>query len=87
MYHAFPSFFSGGGRLRIEDDTAGIGPPLHENQTVTQAGITSGQTVIVEPGPAPLSSQVAIFLAAKTQKIIMASYFFLLIIVHMGKTR
>lgn len=50
----------GGGRLRLEDDTTGVGPPLHENQTMTQAGIAPGQTVIVEPGQAPLSSQLAL---------------------------
>ena len=62
LYHLF--LFSGGGRLRLEDDTTGVGPPLHENQTMTQAGITSGQTVIVEPGQAPLSSQVYAILTA-----------------------
>lgn len=51
-------YFSGGGRLRIDDDFQGIGPPLCEEQSVTDAGIEPGCRVILEPGHAPLSNQV-----------------------------
>ena len=44
--------------MRIDDDSSGLGAPLHENQTVTEAGMTQGQRIVVEPGQAPLSSEV-----------------------------
>ena len=47
-----------GGRLRVDDESGVLGPPLYENQTLTGAGMVSGLRVVVEPGRAPLDSQV-----------------------------
>ena len=46
-------------RLRVCDDLAGIGPPLFEDQTLSDAGLTQGQKLIIEPGPVPLKCQVS----------------------------
>ena len=48
-----------GGRLRFDDDNNGLGPPLYENQTLSDAGLVQGQRVVVEPGQAPLESEVS----------------------------
>ena len=48
----------GGCRLRIDDDMAGMGPPMYEDQTVSEAGITQGSKLVIEPGPVPHKSQV-----------------------------
>ncbi len=45
-------------RLRDDDDVNGMGPPLYESQTLTDAGISPGQRLILEPGQAPTSNQV-----------------------------
>ena len=50
--------FVGGGRLRVDDDSTGLGPPLYENQTLADSGMRQGYRVILEPGVAPLDSQV-----------------------------
>ncbi len=47
-------------RLRGDDDVNGMGPPLYESQTLTDAGISPGQRIILESGPAPTSNQVYI---------------------------
>ncbi len=55
-----PSWFVyvGECRLRDDDDVNGMGPPLYESQTLTDAGISPGQRLILEPGQAPTSNQV-----------------------------
>jgi hypothetical protein len=50
----------GGGRLRIDDDIQGLGPPLCEELGVMDAGIQPGMRVVLEPGPAPLSNQISL---------------------------
>ena len=35
-----------------------MGPPLYEDQTLLEADIARGATLILEPGPVPLRSQV-----------------------------
>ena len=61
-----------GGRLRFDDDNNGLGPPLYENQTLSDAGLVQGQRVIMEPGPAPQQSEVragfCIFLSSRLTK-------------------
>ncbi|XP_064401493.1 ubiquitin carboxyl-terminal hydrolase 40-like isoform X3 [Halichondria panicea] len=52
--------FIGECRLRGDDDVTGIGPPLYESQTLTDAGISPGQRIILESGQAPTSNQVAL---------------------------
>ena len=42
----------------MDDESGVLGPPLYENQTLTGAGMVSGLRVVVEPGRAPLDSQV-----------------------------
>lgn len=54
--------FIGGYRLRSEDNFAGIGPPMYEEQTLLEAGLTQGAKLIIEQGPTPLKSQVKIVL-------------------------
>ena len=49
---------TGGGRLRLCDDC--LGPPLHENQSLDQAGVDQGHRIILEPGLAPTFNQVHI---------------------------
>ena len=49
----------GGGRLRLDDD--GVGPPLHEGQSLDQAGVVQGHRIILEPGLAPTSTQVYMY--------------------------
>ena len=46
----------------MSEDLAGLGPPLYEDQTLLEADITRGATLILEPGPVPLRSQVTIIL-------------------------
>ena len=50
-----------GGRLRFDDDNNGLGPPLYENQTLSDAGLVQGQRVIMEPGPAPQQSEIVLY--------------------------
>ena len=45
-------------RLRVSEDLAGMGPPLYEDQTLLEADIARGATLVLEPGPVPLRSQV-----------------------------
>ena len=65
--HSFstPSLFPlpDGGRLRLDNDQSGLGPPLYENQTLAEAGVERGQTVVVETGPAPLNSELPLLCA------------------------
>ena len=42
--------------MRVDDQ--GIGPPLHENQTLDQAGVVQGHRIILEPGQSPTPTQV-----------------------------
>ena len=42
----------------MDDESGGPGPPLHENQTLTEAGMGSGMRIIIEPGKVPMDSQV-----------------------------
>lgn len=49
---------SDSGRIRVDDESGGLGPPLYENQTLTEAGMGSGLRIVIEPGKAPLDSQV-----------------------------
>ena len=42
----------------MDDDSTGLGPPLYENQTLADSGMRQGYRVILEPGVAPLDSQV-----------------------------
>ncbi len=51
-------------RLRGDDDVTGIGPPLYESQTLTDAGISPGQRIILESGQAPTSNQVQPYIIA-----------------------
>jgi len=44
--------------MRADDSNEGLGPPLHESQTIVATGITSECRIVVEPGPAPTSNQV-----------------------------
>ncbi|XP_070564811.1 LOW QUALITY PROTEIN: ubiquitin carboxyl-terminal hydrolase 40-like [Ptychodera flava] len=50
----------GGGRLRIHDDNHGLRPSLHENQSMTAAGITQGLQLVFEPGAPPRTNQITI---------------------------
>lgn len=50
----------GGGRLRIDDDLNGLGPPLYGNQSVMDAGIDPGCRVVLEPGYSPSSNQISL---------------------------
>ena len=45
-------------RLRLDDDSAGLGPPLQEDHVLSTAGIVQGSKVVIEPGPIPLLSEV-----------------------------
>ena len=49
---------TGGGRLRIDDDLQGVGPPLCEEHSLVEAGLTQGCRVILEKGTPPLSNEV-----------------------------
>ena len=51
-------------RLHGDDDITGIGPPLYESQTLTDAGISPGQRIILESGQAPTSNQVQPYIIA-----------------------
>jgi ubiquitin carboxyl-terminal hydrolase 40 len=52
------SSIDGGGRLRLDDDS--VGPPLHENQSLDQAGVDQGHRIILEPGLAPTAKQLVL---------------------------
>lgn len=49
----------GGGRLRIDDEFQGLGPPLHEDHTLATVGVVQGSKMVLEPGNPPKSSEVA----------------------------
>jgi ubiquitin carboxyl-terminal hydrolase 40 len=46
------------GRLRINDEFQGVGPPLHEDHTLSSLGLVQGSKLIFEPGAPPLSSEM-----------------------------
>ncbi len=50
----------GGSRLRIDDDLQGLGPPLCEEQSLVDAGITQGCRVVLEKGVAPSTNEVTV---------------------------
>ena len=49
---------SGGGRLRIDDEFQGLGPPLHEDHTLATVGVVQGSKMVLEPGGPPTSTEV-----------------------------
>ena len=49
----------GGGRLRIDDEFQGLGPPLHEDHTLATVGVVQGSKMVLEPGNPPKSSEVS----------------------------
>ncbi|XP_053373071.1 ubiquitin carboxyl-terminal hydrolase 40-like isoform X2 [Mercenaria mercenaria] len=49
-----------GGRLRIDHDTLGLRQPLHEEQSIFDAGITQGSRLVLEPGPSPQSDEITL---------------------------
>ena len=49
---------SGGGRLRIDDEFQGLGPPLHEDHTLATVGVVQGSKLVLEAGAPPTSSEV-----------------------------
>lgn len=65
------AFLKGGGRLRIDDDIQGLGPPLCEEQSLVSAGIEPGIRVILEPGTAPSDNQVNIITGGERQSILI----------------
>ena len=50
--------FLGGGRLRIDDEFQGLGPPLHEDHTLATVGVVQGSKMVLEAGMPPSSSEV-----------------------------
>ncbi|OWF43139.1 ubiquitin carboxyl-terminal hydrolase 40-like [Mizuhopecten yessoensis] len=58
-----------GGRLRIDHDTLGLRPPLHEQLTVEEASLTAGTTLILEAGPSPTSNQITLTFTSSDPKV------------------
>ncbi|XP_060557889.1 LOW QUALITY PROTEIN: ubiquitin carboxyl-terminal hydrolase 40-like [Ruditapes philippinarum] len=49
-----------GGRIRINHESLGLRQPLHEEQSIFEAGITQGSHLVLEPGPAPESNEMTL---------------------------
>ncbi|XP_071102445.1 ubiquitin carboxyl-terminal hydrolase 40-like isoform X2 [Haliotis cracherodii] len=49
-----------GGRLRVDHPTIGLRPPLHEEQTVYEAGLLGDVCLVLEPGKAPDTNQITL---------------------------
>ncbi|XP_046546355.1 ubiquitin carboxyl-terminal hydrolase 40-like [Haliotis rubra] len=49
-----------GGRLRVDHPTIGLRPPLHEQQTVYEAGLLGDVCLVLEPGKAPETNQITL---------------------------
>ncbi|XP_033761704.1 ubiquitin carboxyl-terminal hydrolase 40-like [Pecten maximus] len=58
-----------GGRLRIDHDTLGLRPPLHEQLTVEEASLTGGTTLILEGGQSPASNQITLTFTSSDPKV------------------
>ncbi|XP_069111177.1 ubiquitin carboxyl-terminal hydrolase 40-like [Argopecten irradians] len=58
-----------GGRLRIDHDTLGLRPPLHEQLTVEEASLTGGTTLILEGGQSPASNQLTLTITSTDPKV------------------
>ncbi|XP_060066969.1 ubiquitin carboxyl-terminal hydrolase 40-like [Ylistrum balloti] len=58
-----------GGRLRIDHDTLGLRPPLHEQLTVEEASLTGGTTLILEEGQSPASNQITLTFTSSDPKV------------------
>ena len=55
-----PAHCEEGVRLRIEDETKGLCPPIHEDQTLKEAGMKQNLKVVLEKGTPPTSTQITI---------------------------
>ncbi|KAI6656426.1 Ubiquitin carboxyl-terminal hydrolase 40 [Oopsacas minuta] len=55
-----PANCTEGVRLRIEDASKGLCPPIHEDQTLKEAGINKNKKIIVEKGTPPSATQITI---------------------------
>ena len=55
-----PADFEEGCRIRMEDDSKGLTPPVHEDQTLKEAGVKQNQKIVLEKGNPPSSTQITI---------------------------
>ena len=55
-----PAHCEEGVRLRIEEESKGLCPPIHEDQTLKQAGMKQNRKVVIEKGTPPTSTQITI---------------------------
>ena len=49
-----------GVRLRMEEDSKGLCPPIHEDQTLKEAGMKQNRRVVAEKGTPPSATQITI---------------------------
>ncbi|XP_062518219.1 ubiquitin carboxyl-terminal hydrolase 40-like [Corticium candelabrum] len=56
-------------RIRGEDDTHGLGPPVHEHLTVASVGWTQGQKIVLEFGDSPQENQVVLSVSLNVKKM------------------
>ena len=55
-----PAHCAVGVRLRLEDESKGICPPMHEDQTLKEAGMKQNRKVVAEKGTPPTSTQITL---------------------------
>ena len=66
---------SGGGRLRIDDEFQGLGPPLHEDHTLATVGVVQGSKLVLETGAPPTSSEVCLSLSSRETLTVNPFYY------------